>query len=1257
MRKIYMMVVLTLFAAQLWAQTASQYIFSQVAGTYTEVTTGGTVLSSGTTGADNVNFTSQPIGFTFDYLGSAYTTVGVSTNGYIWFGSGATATSLYTPISAANIASSGQVAGVVSALARDMLGRTASPFHELRIATIGTAPNRVFVVQFKNWRASGLGTTPQFNFQIRLFEGTNAIELGYGTFVTTSLTASSDYQIGLRGAVNTDFRAVQANAANWANASLGIFNNSNSTLSTTISPASGTTFRFDVPTPCSGSPAGGTAASSGPSVCTPTTTFTLFANGGATGTGLSYQWQSSPDNIQYTDISGATTENFLATQSAATWYRRITTCTNTNQSSTSTPIQVLYSTPVYAALPFSEGFEGTWQSICATRDIPSNNWRNTPTFSDSSWRRDDDGVSANWNNPTSYIYSPTASEGARSARFHSGNASSSRRGSLDLYLDCSAGAATKQLSYSYINTSGSDSLRVWLSTDGGATFERIGNNNLLVATWTSRLVSFTSTSATTILRFQATADFGSTDIGIDNITVTAPQNCSGAPAGGTTTASIASACSGVNIGFRNTGYQSSVGVNGLSYQWEVSVNNGANWTAIASANNPDTLTATQTVESQYRLAVTCAASSTTSYSNVVIITQNANNLPAYQALNGNLVEDFEQWIANCYPTEIPRSNVRLTPQATDSAWRRNDQGTSANWTNPTFGAYTPASRSGNSSARFHSYNAANRTRGFMDFYIDFSGSASPNHELGFYFINTSGADSLRVLYSADGGATFTRLGTNNTTASSWTLRSVPFAASSATGIIRFEATSDYGTTDIGVDSFYVKSIACVAPTALAVSNITTTTATIGWTAAQGVNSYQYEVRASGAPGSGATGLIANGTVSAITANITGLTASTNYIAYVRSNCGGTTSSWINRSFATSCEPYAGTDTATYVENFDNVTAPAIPNCITVENVNGNNAWSTNSSSFYLIGGTNSMTYVYNSTSAADDWFFTAPLTLEAGTSYSLRFRALASSSVNLFEKLEVKFGQGANAASMTSAAIYSNTNLLGSVNANVSFSPTTTGVYHIGFRCFSDADKFYLSVDSIRVSTTRLLPVSITSFTGAKKATVNELSWVTANEVNNAGFTLQRSVDGRNFPKIGFVATKAANGNSNGNISYSFTDVAPIAGTNYYRLQQQDKDGKTSYSAVVTLQGSRNGALALQVVYPNPVESLLNTVITSPKNDRITLVVMDLAGKVLLQNNQQLVAGDNNLQLQVGNLTSGTYLVKAICADGCETMVKQFIKK
>jgi hypothetical protein len=87
------------------------------------------------------------------------------------------------------------------------------------------------------------------------------------------------------------------------------------------------------------------------------------------------------------------------------------------------------------------------------------------------------------------------------------------------------------------------------------------------------------------------------------------------------------------------------------------------------------------------------------------------------------------------------------------------------------------------------------------------------------------------------------------------------------------------------------------------------------------------------------------------------------------------------------------------------------------------------------------------------------------------------------------------------------------------------------------------------------------------------LAWSTASEINNKGFEVEMSADGRNYEKIAFV--EGAN-NSTTIQSYSHTTIQPY--DRYYRLRQVDFDGKFSYSPVIFVEG----LVGKIVVYPNP---------------------------------------------------------------------------
>ncbi|MFH0867535.1 MAG: hypothetical protein V1904_15195, partial [Bacteroidota bacterium] len=296
---------------------------------------------------------------------------------------------------------------------------------------------------------------------------------------------------------------------------------------------------------CSGAPTAGTASASPSSMC-PGSISTISLSGFTAAGGITFQWQSSPDNTVWTNIGGATSASYSASPVTSTYYRCVVTCTNSSLSENSASGLLTILSPVYATLPVTESFEGPWISSCDIRDVPANNWLNTPKTGNNSWRRHDDGIAAaGWSSNTG-LYTPVSSDGSFSAEFNSYNASSGTTGSFDLYVDMSP-AGTKTLFFDYINpgtATPNDKMDVLLSTDGGATFPTTMLNLTNVSSWTPQSADITSTSATCVIRFLATSDWGSSgeNTGIDNVRVLLP--CSGNPTAGTASASPSSMCPG-----------------------------------------------------------------------------------------------------------------------------------------------------------------------------------------------------------------------------------------------------------------------------------------------------------------------------------------------------------------------------------------------------------------------------------------------------------------------------------------------------------------------------------------------------------------------------------------------------------------------------------------------------------------------------------------------------------------------------------------
>lgn len=189
------------------------------------------------------------------------------------------------------------------------------------------------------------------------------------------------------------------------------------------------------------------------------------------------------------------------------------------------------------------------------------------------------------------------------------------------------------------------------------------------------------------------------------------------------------------------------------------------------------------------------------------------------------------------------------------------------------------------------------------------------------------------------------------------------------------------------------------------------------------------------------------------------------------------------------------------------------------------------------------------------------------------------------------------------------------------------------------------------------LPVTLTSLAGSKEINGNVLRWTTQTEQNNKGFDIERSTDGRTFSTIGFVASKATNGNSNQNISYSFVDDRAANNAYYYRLRQVDLDNKASLSNTIRIKGEKATALTLSGIYPNPVQEKLNITIDAPTRDQISLVVTDIYGKQVMQQFVSVETGSNTASFAVNHLSSGTYIIKIISKSNNETSVSRFVKQ
>ncbi len=174
------------------------------------------------------------------------------------------------------------------------------------------------------------------------------------------------------------------------------------------------------------------------------------------------------------------------------------------------------------------------------------------------------------------------------------------------------------------------------------------------------------------------------------------------------------------------------------------------------------------------------------------------------------------------------------------------------------------------------------------------------------------------------------------------------------------------------------------------------------------------------------------------------------------------------------------------------------------------------------------------------------------------------------------------------------------------------------------------------LSWTIALPVRLLSFAAKAVGSSASVNWSSADEVNFKEYVLERSLDGANFTTVATVAAKGGNVNE-----YTYAeDVSTIASAKlYYRLQQVDNDGKSTYSAIVSLSLVKVGAVTLSVT-PNPVKSAALLTINSVTNGSGVIRITDYSGKIVLSKTVSINAGTTTVQLENNKqLPNGMYVV------------------
>ena len=172
------------------------------------------------------------------------------------------------------------------------------------------------------------------------------------------------------------------------------------------------------------------------------------------------------------------------------------------------------------------------------------------------------------------------------------------------------------------------------------------------------------------------------------------------------------------------------------------------------------------------------------------------------------------------------------------------------------------------------------------------------------------------------------------------------------------------------------------------------------------------------------------------------------------------------------------------------------------------------------------------------------------------------------------------------------------------------------------------------------LPVTLTGLSVNYNNSVAIVNWTTTQEINLAKYEVLRSIDGINFQVAGITVSR--NSPSTQNYSYQDNNVPAGATILYYKLRMVDKDNAYKFSNVVTVKISGSKVKDF-VITPNPASADAQIRFYAAKSGVAKIIVYDAAGKVVQQQQANVLSGNNSIAINnITKLSEGMYTIKMI---------------
>ncbi len=206
--------------------------------------------------------------------------------------------------------------------------------------------------------------------------------------------------------------------------------------------------------------------------------------------------------------------------------------------------------------------------------------------------------------------------------------------------------------------------------------------------------------------------------------------------------------------------------------------------------------------------------------------------------------------------------------------------------------------------------------------------------------------------------------------------------------------------------------------------------------------------------------------------------------------------------------------------------------------------------------------------------------------------------------------------------------------------PVITGNSSYGFITSDNLVAAFSPFTLASKSTNNVLPWKLLSFEALPGKGRNQVNWKISGEAEVVNYFIARSTDGQIFRPLDTILPEHKKTVAN----YSFFDLKPHNGWNYYRLAISDQKNSIDYSPIVKVYFTTT----IMHIYPNPVRSNLEIYLSSPRS-RYKLDIVNNIGQVI----KRYISLPNHA-LNVDDLNRGFYYIRVYNEN--ETVTRSFIK-